>query len=294
MAAALASTLLAASPVLAQEAPQQAPFITTPPAVVARMLALAGTGADDFVIDLGSGDGRIVIHAAKAHGARGLGVDLDPKLVALATENAARAGVGEHVRFEVRDALRTELDGASVVTLYLLPFLLERLQPRLLADLKPGSRIVTHAFALASWPYDRMETVRLPQRHEGQGDSSRIFLYVVPAQVRGEWRSPDGWRLRVHQNYQKIEVEATRDGRPVVVDSAHLQGERLRFSGPQVGTADPRRARGRHAARLRAPSLEHLARVHQPLRVECLLHGAHQLHLERRLVAPDGLALQLP
>lgn len=127
LAAALAPALLAASPVLAQEAPQQAPFITTPPAVVARMLALAGTGPDDFVVDLGSGDGRIVIHAASAHGARGLGVDLDARLVALATENAARAGVADRVRFEVRDALRTELAGASVVTIYLLPFLLERL-----------------------------------------------------------------------------------------------------------------------------------------------------------------------
>jgi hypothetical protein len=215
------------------------------------MLALAGTGPGDFVIDLGSGDGRIVIHAASAHGARGLGVDLDPKLVALAAENAARAGVADRVRFEVRDALRTELAGASVVTLYLLPFLLERLQPRLLADLEPGSRIVTHAFPLASWPHDRTETVRLPQRHEGQGDSSRIFLYVVPAQVRGEWRSPDGWRLRVHQNYQKIEVEAMRDGRPIVVADARLDGRRLRFSGPAVafdGQMSGDRIRGKFAS----------------------------------------------
>ena len=247
LAAALASALLAASPVLAQEAPQQAPFITTPPAVVARMLALAGTGPDDFVIDLGSGDGRIVIHAASAHGARGLGVDLDARLVALASANAARAGVADRVRFEVRDALRTKLAGASVVTLYLLPILLEQLQPRLLADLEPGSRIVSHAFPLASWPHDRMETVRLPQRHQGQGDSSRIFLYVVPAQVRGDWRSPDGWRLRVHQNYQRVEVEAMREGRPVVVADARLDGRRLRFSGPEVafdGQVTANRIRG--------------------------------------------------
>jgi len=161
-------------------------------------------------------------------------VDLDARLVALASEHAARAGVADRVRFEVRDALRTELAGASVVTLYLLPFLLERLQPRLLADLEPGARIVTHAFPLASWPHDRMETVQLPQRHEGQGDSSRIFLYVVPAQARGEWRTPDGWRLRVHQNYQRVEVEAMREGRPVVVTDARLEGRRLRFSGPAV------------------------------------------------------------
>lgn len=234
LAAALASALLAVLPARAQEAPVEAPFITTPPEVVARMLALARTGPDDFVVDLGSGDGRIVIHAATAHGARGLGVDLDPRLVALATASAARAGVADRVRFEVQDALRTEFGGASVVTIYLLPFLLERLQPRLLAGLKPGARIVTHAFALASWPYDRMETVRLSRRHEGQGDSSRIFLYVVPAQVRGEWQAPGGWRLRVHQNYQKVEVEATRAGRVLAVSEARLEGERIYFAGPEV------------------------------------------------------------
>jgi len=231
LAAALAPALLLGWPALAQEAPQRAPFITTPPEVVARMLAMARTGPEDFVIDLGSGDGRIVIHAARAHGARGLGVDLDPALVARARESAARAGVADRVRFEVRDALRTDLSGASVVTIYLLPFLLDRLEPRLLVGLRPGARIVTHAFPLASWPYDRAETVRLSRPHAGQGDSSRIFLYVVPAQARGAWRAPGGWRLRVHQSFQQIEVEAAHDGRSLEVTSARLDGERIRISG---------------------------------------------------------------
>jgi SAM-dependent methyltransferase len=237
VAAALAAAVFAAPLLRAQEASPPAPFITTPPEVVARMLALAEAGPQDMVVDLGSGDGRIVIHAAKAHGARGLGVDLDPALVARARDNAARAGVADRARFEVGDALRTDVSQATVVTVYLLPWLLERLQGRLLYGLRPGARVVTHAFALGSWPADRTETVRLTRAHEGQGDSSRIFLYVVPAQARGTWRGAGGWRLRVLQNYQKIEVELERDGQRVPVSEAHLEGERIRLSGPGFGFA---------------------------------------------------------
>lgn len=231
LGAALASALLTATPARAQEAPQQAPFITTPPEVVARMLEIARTGPEDFVVDLGAGDGRIVIHAAKVHGARGLGVDLDPTLVARARESASKAGVADRARFAVQDALRTDLSGASVVTIYLLPWLLERLETRLLYELRPGARIVTHAFPLGSWPADRVETVRLSRPHEGQGDSSRIFLYVVPAQARGAWRAAGGWRIRVQQNYQRIEVELERKGARVPVRNARLQGEHIEIAG---------------------------------------------------------------
>ncbi len=175
----------------------RAPFITTPPEVVARMLQLAGTGPQDTVLDLGSGDGRIVIAAAREHGARGLGIELDPKLVAQARENARRAGVADRARFEEGDALKTDLSQASVVTIYLLPFLLDQLQPRLLAQLRPGARVVTHAFAFKGWKPDRSETVRISARHEGQGDESRIFLWVVPAQVRGGWQAA-GWLALAH------------------------------------------------------------------------------------------------
>lgn len=222
---------MAASAVAAQEVPARAPFFTTPPEVVARMLALADTRAGDFVVDLGSGDGRIVIHAARAHGARGLGVDLDAGLVARARENAVRAGVADRVRFEVQDVLRTELSQASVVTLYLVPFLVERLEPRLLEALQPGARVVSHAFAFPSWPHDQAETVRLDRPHPTQGDASRLYLYVVPAQVRGTWRAPGGWRLRVQQNFQRIEIEAKRDGRALAVAAARLRGEAIAFSG---------------------------------------------------------------
>lgn len=215
----------------AQDAPAQAPFITTPPEVVARMLQLARTGPEDFVIDLGSGDGRIVIHAAQAHGARGLGIELDAELVALSRERARQAGVAGLAAFEAGDALRADLSRASVVTIYLLPFLLDQLRARLLAQLRPGSRVVTHAFGMTGWMPDRSERVRLSARHAGQGDESRIFLFVIPADARGAWRAPGGWELRIQQNYQQVEIEAGHGGRALAVAEARLEGTALSFAG---------------------------------------------------------------
>jgi protein-L-isoaspartate O-methyltransferase len=231
------AALLVASAAPAQEAPVEAPFITTPPEVVARMLELARTGPEDLVIDLGSGDGRIVIRAATAHGARGLGVDLDERLVAEARRNAERAGVADRVRFVVGDALRTDLSSATVVTAYLLPFLLERLESRLLAQLRPGARVVTHAFPLPGWHPEEIQTVKLSQRHVGQGDASRLYSYVVPAQARGIWHAPGGWQLVVWQDRQRIDVDASRGGRPVTVRLAQLSGDRIRLSGPDFSFA---------------------------------------------------------
>jgi protein-L-isoaspartate O-methyltransferase len=215
---------------LAADGPERAPFVTTPEEVVERMLALADTRAEDVVIDLGSGDGRIVIAAARRFGARGLGVELDASLVEIARENARRAGVAERVQFAVGDVRHADLSRASVVTMYLLPALMDQLQAKLLAELRPGARIVSHAFAMTGWKPDRTVTVRLSRRHEGQGDESRIHLWVVPAQVRGEWSAP-GWRLRIAQNYQEVEVEAERAGRRLALAEVRLHGTEFLFSG---------------------------------------------------------------
>ncbi|MGH8674241.1 MAG: SAM-dependent methyltransferase [Burkholderiales bacterium] len=209
----------------------RAPFITTPEDVVERMLALAKTGPADHVFDLGSGDGRIVIAAAKLHGARGFGVDIDPKLVEISRENAKRAGVASLVEFEERDVLLTDLSRATVVTLYLLPSLIDRLQPKLLGELRPGARIVSHAFAMKGWKPDRIEQVHLRSPHLRQGDESTIYLWIVPAQVRGVWRGGEWW-LRVQQNFQEIEVEAKAGGRAVQVTEARMEGRAITFSGP--------------------------------------------------------------
>jgi precorrin-6B methylase 2 len=215
---------------ISQESSSSAPFVTTPDEVVAEMLALAGTGRDDYVIDLGSGDGRIVIAAARRFGARGLGVELDEKLVALSRENARNAGVAGRAEFRVQDALQTDLSGASVVTIYLLPQLIKELQPRVLGQMRPGTRVVTHAFYMQSWKPDGVRKVRLSQRHDRQGDESMIYLWIVPAQARGAWQAQD-WRLRIEQNFQEIEVEAQSGGRPLEVRNAKLRGDTIEFSG---------------------------------------------------------------
>ena len=216
----------------AQDNEVRPPFVTTPEAVVERMLALAGTRADDFVIDLGSGDGRIVIAAARKFGARGLGVDIDPHLVALSRENARRAGVDALARFEERDVLATDLSPATVVTIYLLPWLVDRLQPKLMHELNPGARIVAHAFAMKGWKPDRSEHLRVAQPERGQSGESSLFLWTVPAEARGHWRAGD-WRLRVQQNFQEIEVEVAAGGTPLAVREAKLEGRAIGLSGPE-------------------------------------------------------------
>lgn len=205
------------------EGTEHAPFITTPPDVVSAMLRFAGTGPADLVADLGSGDGRIPIAAAAEFGARGLGIELDPALVERSRRSAEAAGVAHRVRFVPGDVLRADFAAASVVTVYLLPSLINRLQPKLLDELQPGTRIVSHAFAMTGWPPDRSTTLRIGRRHEGQGDYSTLHLWVVPAKARGRW-SGGGWEIVVHQNYQQLEVEAARDGSPVPVQRAALSG----------------------------------------------------------------------
>ena len=172
-----------------------------------------------------------MIAAARLHGARGVGVEIDAKLVEVSRENARRAGVASWVEFEERDVLLTDLSRATVVTIYLLPSLIDRLQPKFLDELRPGTRIVSHAFAMKGWKPDRTESVRTKSPHLRQGDESTIYLWIVPAQARGYWRGGE-WSLRVHQNFQEIEVEATSAGRSIPVTTAKLEGSAISFSGP--------------------------------------------------------------
>src|SRR5204863_2690585 len=132
------------------------------------MLELAGTRSGDLVVDLGSGDGRIPITAARKYGARGLGIELDEKLVEVSRENARRAGLGERVRFVQGDVLLADFSQASVVTLYLLPDLIGRLQPRFVDELKPGTRIVSHSFRMTGWRPDRTQNIHVAKAHAGQ------------------------------------------------------------------------------------------------------------------------------
>jgi len=229
---------LAACWAFADESEWRPPFITTPPEVVERMLELAGTRADDLVVDLGSGDGRIVIAAARTYGARGLGIELDAGLVTKSRENARAARVEERARFVQGDVLVADISQASVVTVYLLPGLMGKLQSRFIEELAPGTRIVSHAFSMAGWAPDRSETVKVAQRHPGQGDESRLHLWIVPADVRGVWRG-GGVQVRIEQNYQKIDVEgasrARLSGRDIAWDGFKGRVEKNRIVGELHG-----------------------------------------------------------
>jgi protein-L-isoaspartate O-methyltransferase len=206
-----------AAPAAAQDTTWHVPFITTPDDVVERMLELAGTGAQDFVVDLGSGDGRIVITAARKYGARALGIELDDKLVQVSRENARRAAVLERVQFVQGDVLLTDFSRASVVTVYLLPELIGQLQSRFVDQLKPGTRIVSHSFGMAGWRPDRSMTMKVTKAHAGQGDESTLYLWIVPANIRGTW-SIDGRRVRIDQDYQQLEVEGATEARMTGAD----------------------------------------------------------------------------
>jgi len=137
-----------------------------------------------------------------------------------------RAGVGERVRFVQGDVLTADFSTASVVTVYLLPQLIGDLQPRFLATLKPGTRIVSHAFRMAGWRPDASETLRLSEPHPGQGDESMLYLWIVPADVRGIWAG-DGVRVRIEQNYQDVEIEGA--------SGAMLNGPDISWQSPRGG-----------------------------------------------------------
>jgi SAM-dependent methyltransferase len=208
------------------------PYVVTPMEIVERMLRMGEVGKDDYVIDLGSGDGRIVIEAAK-RGARGLGVDLDPELVALAKENARRAGVGERTSFVVRDIFETDLSKATVVTMYLLPEFNRKLLPRLL-ELRPGTRIVSHDGEIGDWPADEKLEMRAPEKPVGVGGLSKVELFIVPADARGTWvgelpQHGGRWQFHIEQEFQVLEVDARAQGRDLLVRGSRLRGEEIKL-----------------------------------------------------------------
>ncbi|HEU4644980.1 MAG TPA: class I SAM-dependent methyltransferase [Burkholderiales bacterium] len=209
------------------------PFVVTPPEIVERMLRLAEVGPGDTLIDLGSGDGRIVIAAAQ-RGARAFGVDIDPELVRTATANASKAGVAERATFAVRDIFDTDLSRASVVAFYLLPEINAKLLPRLLA-LKPGTRIVSHDGSIGEWASDERLEMRVPEKPVGVDGRSRVELWVVPADARGRWVSdvPQHgglWRFTVRQRYQEMDIEAAAQGRDILVRASRLRGTEIKIA----------------------------------------------------------------
>ena len=205
LGACLAGTL-AAAPVAPPPVVEEVPYITTPDHVTVAMLELAGVGRRDHVIDLGSGDGRIVITAARRFGARGLGVEIVPELVARSIVNARLAGVADRAAFRAQDLFETDLAPATVVTMYLLPDVNLALRPRLLA-LAPGTRIVSHDWDLGDWRPDRTVTLAVPQKTIGLDKASRLHLWTVPARLEGLWCGAGGRALHITQQFQAVALE---------------------------------------------------------------------------------------
>ncbi len=212
------------------------PYVQTPINVVERMLEIGKVGPGDYVIDLGSGDGRMVITAAKKHGARGFGVDLDRKLVALANRNAARAGVSNRAVFYQRDLHATDVSPATVMSIYLLPEVNLMIRGRLLSTLKPGTRIVSHDYGMGDWPPDFQEELAAPGKTVGVGQRSKILYWVVPGRASGRWRwtltvdgKPADYSLSLNQNFQVIDGTLGAGGRSAKV-ATRLSGNDVAFT----------------------------------------------------------------
>jgi len=226
---------LAAPGAMAQEGRGDVIYVPTPQVVVDEMLRMAKVGAKDFVIDLGSGDGRIIITAAKKHGARGFGVDLDTYLLKMANSNAKQEGVADRARFIEQNLFETDLSQATVITSYLLPDMNERLRPKLLA-LKPGTRVVAHDYAMGDWDPDDDMTVLVPEKTVGDPGKSYIFFWIVPARVAGRWESqvmaggkPVSWQFSFEQNFQLVSGTARAGEREVKLPQFRMVGEQLTF-----------------------------------------------------------------
>ena len=233
------AALIAALPAWSWAAEQHAladvPYVPTPPVVVDTMLRLAGVGPEDYVIDLGSGDGRIVIAAAKQRGARGFGVEIDGELVGIARREAQRAGVAGRVEFKEQNLFVTDVSVASVVMMYLYPRLMMQLRPRLFAELKPGTRVVAHEFDMDDWRPDAQVTVPVPDKPHGP-PSSEVYLWIMPANAAGawKWRSAEGagvveTELTLRQTFQVLDGSAVVGGRPERVENGRMRGDEIRL-----------------------------------------------------------------
>lgn len=212
------------------------PYVPTPQTVVDAMLDLAQVGPGDFVVDLGSGDGRIVLTAAQRYKARGLGVDIDPELVKQSNATAQQRGLQGRVSFRQQDVLQARIEDATVVTLYLLPGMMQQLQAKFTKELKPGTRIVSHDFPFGEWKPDREVSIDVPEKYGTQGQwKSTLFYWIVPAQVRGTWQvtapglMAQPLPLRLEQHYQVVRGDLNENGNIVPLNAGKLEARRISF-----------------------------------------------------------------
>jgi SAM-dependent methyltransferase len=212
------------------------PFVPTPQSVVDAMLDLAKVTADDFVVDLGSGDGRIVLTAAQRYSARGVGVDIDPELVEKSNAEAQKRGMAGRIKFLQKDVLQADVSDATVLTLYLLPGMMSSLQAKLMHELRPGTRIVSHDFPFGEWKADREVSVEVPEKFGQPGQwRSTLYYWLVPARVAGAWQvsfggeGSDSVLLWLDQRYQNLKGAANAGGKRITVSNARVEADRIEF-----------------------------------------------------------------
>ncbi len=213
------------------------PYVPSPQSVVADMLRYADVGPDDFLIDLGSGDGRIVLTAAKVFGARGFGVEIKDQLVKQANEAAQKEGVADRAKFLKQDLFKTDVSQATVITMYLLPDTVNLLKDKFLRELRPGTRIVSHDYPLTGWIPEKYLQMDLEDKVQISGvTTTLIYLYVVPARVEGRWsakmppavsRQPATLQLR--QELTRVSGSVRLDGKDVPLEEFKLRGDKISF-----------------------------------------------------------------
>jgi ubiquinone/menaquinone biosynthesis C-methylase UbiE len=213
----------------AQERHLDVPYVPTKYPVVDAMLSLANVQKTDTLIDLGCGDGRIVVAAAQKCGARAIGVDIDPDRIQESHENAANAGVKDHVKFIQGDLFQAEIREASVVSLYLLTSVNLKLRPRLIRELRPGTRVVSHNFGMDDWKPDDTKEVMVDEI------SHDVFLWIIPANASGTWKwtmaePKTSWEMNIEQLFQKISGSLSVSGASASLKDAVLTGDKIKFT----------------------------------------------------------------
>lgn len=241
-------TLLFLSGAFAYVQQTDVPFVPTPEEVVMEMLKMANVGKNDLLYDLGCGDGRIVITAAKKFGCRGVGIDIDPQRIRESRENAIKEGVTDKVNFIQMNLFNADISKATVVTLYLLSEVNLRLRPILFQQLKPGTRVVSHEFSMGKWEADASTTVKTGetpvvdywrQDVEDYWNTHNVLFWIMPANVTGTWELtvPDitgknEWVLKFNQEFQKVSGKAFEDNTeiPLTVEGGKVNGDKLHFT----------------------------------------------------------------
>jgi hypothetical protein len=233
-----------ASAVDVEEKRTGGPYVPTPQVVVDEMLKMGRVGPDDFLVDLGSGDGVIVLTAAQRYKTRGIGVDIDPQLVHLSNSEAKKRGIADRAAFHVQDVFKVDLGKATVVTLYLLPGMMVNLRPKLLKELRPGTRVVSHDYHFGDWAADDQYTWDVPEKEKVNGvPRATVYLWIVPASVAGKWRlelagpGAGKYELALKQQFQNLDGAVSGAGAKggLKLTQSSLRGEAITFAFPASG-----------------------------------------------------------